>query len=64
MHLTPFPGCIVSPGTDQAKNFSDMQIFRLYSNWYSNTISSNNLQGGWVWREAEVVPQLHPRDLC
>ena len=62
MHSTPFPGCIVSPGTDQSKNFSDMQILRLYFVWYSRIISSSNLPAGCVWREAEVSPPLHPRD--
>ena len=30
--------------------------------WCSRIISSSNLQGGCVWREAEVAPPLHPRD--
>ena len=31
VHLKPSPGYMESPGTDQSKFFSGMQIFRLYS---------------------------------
>ena len=55
------PGMHCIPGNWPIETFSDMQILRLYSNWYSRIISSSNLQCGWVWREAEVVPPLHPR---
>ena len=53
---------LIAPGNDQLEFVSDLQILRLYSVCYCR--SKSNLNGGWVSREEEVSPHLHPRDLC